>query len=1142
MKKSFIITLFIFIAALMLAGLSACNIISSEKPPDEDNKTMLTADMIAVAGSYTYTGQPIEPPADAVTVRINKRLLDAKYYTISYRDNVNAGEGVVIVTITSDCETAYGSAERNFTISPATADTDSVSEAVTYLSDANYKTVRLTTDGAIDEDLTVPTGKLLVLSGNIRIEGKVECRGQLTLSPDGQFINVGEIVNEGSLSVSGTLYNSGSISGSGEFSNAGYVYLNQKPAEEWSQKFKVIVRQPLSGCDIALENTAIKFVKGVGEYFPGKITVTMESGYTASADRFSPEYADNDRIGTAIVTLTAALTDISVFGSATVNYEIVRGDAFVSDFTGLTAALADEDYANVYANSLIIADAPLVIPDGYTVSIKSLSAGQVTSDGTLEVTDGFTIAELDNRGDLTLSGGGSIESLINSGDILIGGGSAATVFKGDYENDGSIVNEGKVVFASPTPLSAGSFANADGKAYGYSQVSGISENFVVKRDVSDSQVFSLEFVSKAYNGGEIKPQNIFGAGGIAAADYTLSYLRDGSATTDFENIGTIEVKLEIAEYSANPYKGSVVLSYTIERGVCHANSQNNFIAALSNPNYAEVVAYCTVNTTSVEIPDYMTVYTKGQKLYFDEVTNYGVIVADDNTAAGGGQLFRTQKLVNYGEVTVYEAAGTAFSADKVENFGRIENYGALLIRANSASYFIAGDNSEFINHGTAYLNARDGVTPTGEGETVARRYVNDEYAYSLEYYSAYYCEEALFPELTIIFKESEQPVIPEGLSVIYSDNLNAGTASITIGEGEDEFAPYYGVNTLNFEIKRATCEVAGNTNRFLQVVADGNWERITLTSDVYIASSHFAVQENTVLDLGGYSLMLDENNIPDLPESSQILAEAGDKASFERNLGIATTIKLTADIGDGSDIYTFDSADRNFRLCLDLNRYEMKSAIVVQASANSTTLDIISSQGEGWLSGVNAQLEHYYALTVYSGNQNPVTVGLDGVKITGLSLAGGSSNTKICQVTATDCIFVDTEKAAALTHGGSQRLGVKAYFTGCEITGRNPVSLYGGEEEIIFTDCQITATGVYDAPYYPVGGKGYAVLVSFGRSTHTRFVGCTLTSQNGYALVQIQEKSGEYNSSTYSVTLSGCALSGAAGQVYAQSQSCILYA
>lgn len=81
------------------------------------NAKSLTDAQVTVSGSYTYTGQAQIPAADAVTVQLDGETISNDQYTISARDNTNAGQATVTVTGKGDY---IGTASGTFTINKAT--------------------------------------------------------------------------------------------------------------------------------------------------------------------------------------------------------------------------------------------------------------------------------------------------------------------------------------------------------------------------------------------------------------------------------------------------------------------------------------------------------------------------------------------------------------------------------------------------------------------------------------------------------------------------------------------------------------------------------------------------------------------------------------------------------------------------------------------------------------------------------------------------------------------------------------------------------------------------------------------------------------------------------------------------------------
>lgn len=81
------------------------------------NAKSLTGAQVTVSGSYTYTGQAQIPVANAVTVQLDGETIPNDQYTISARDNTNAGQATVTVT---GIGSYTGTASGTFIIGKAT--------------------------------------------------------------------------------------------------------------------------------------------------------------------------------------------------------------------------------------------------------------------------------------------------------------------------------------------------------------------------------------------------------------------------------------------------------------------------------------------------------------------------------------------------------------------------------------------------------------------------------------------------------------------------------------------------------------------------------------------------------------------------------------------------------------------------------------------------------------------------------------------------------------------------------------------------------------------------------------------------------------------------------------------------------------
>ena len=106
------------------------------------NAKSLTDAQVTVSGSYTYTGQAQIPAADAVTVQLDGETIPNDRYTISARDNTNAGQATVTVT---GIGSYTGTASGTFIIGKATPTPETPTEL-----NAVY--------GSILKDVPLPSG------------------------------------------------------------------------------------------------------------------------------------------------------------------------------------------------------------------------------------------------------------------------------------------------------------------------------------------------------------------------------------------------------------------------------------------------------------------------------------------------------------------------------------------------------------------------------------------------------------------------------------------------------------------------------------------------------------------------------------------------------------------------------------------------------------------------------------------------------------------------------------------------------------------------------------------------------------------------------------------------------------------------
>ncbi len=87
--------------------------------PDEPAATDISDATVTITGSYTYTGEAIEPAADSISVTLNGTAIPAGSYSATFSNNTDAGTATV--TITPNANSGYtGTATGSFTVEEKT--------------------------------------------------------------------------------------------------------------------------------------------------------------------------------------------------------------------------------------------------------------------------------------------------------------------------------------------------------------------------------------------------------------------------------------------------------------------------------------------------------------------------------------------------------------------------------------------------------------------------------------------------------------------------------------------------------------------------------------------------------------------------------------------------------------------------------------------------------------------------------------------------------------------------------------------------------------------------------------------------------------------------------------------------------------
>ena len=1068
--------LIVALVALVLLSAAACVTDDEKGKVEPAQKTQLTADMITVGGTYSYTGEPVCPDQNGtISVVADGSHVDASQFTYSYSDNVNAGTASVTVTAKESCTKVTGSATAHFEIAPATKTSSDGSALQSLLDNPNYGMIYYDGNDALaaNSALAVPKGKTLQLNNGLTVNGKLTVDGTLIVYNNGKLFRSGSLTNNGTLELrrgARLFAPSGTISGDGDVVNEGTVYVNSATNIDGS----VVVRRELSDAEIFLQYPELKYDKDIAEYTPGRITISHpDISGTADGGGYSPVYSDNDGVGTATVTLSAPIDDERFFGTASATYRIVPGDVTVTSVEDALDALADANYGAVRLIGQQRYAADITVPQGKTLTIAS---------------------SLDCTGKLTNLGTLQVEGTLMTDDF-------------DADQNAHIINTGTIFCNCDFVFDPTRTDNAKGTIYSYCAQSPDLPGAIEKHDIADPLTgFVFDRATLYYNGAahDIFPVTEFGAIGIR--DISVGYYRDGKSTKDLTSVGTIEARYSVVKNSRNAYRGSASLSFEIVSGTASVSNRTALNSALSDPGYYLVTMTDDITDIgTIQVPEGKTLDTGGNKLECIDLINYGTVLNPYD-----------------GDLSDPSAVGALIKADKVTNCGKIVNEGIVALSPLQDASWQQQSGSEFVNDGVVFINENTKAELTG----AVRRIFIDSVDIELEYASTDYDGGEKCPTVTATKGDA---ISSDDMTVIYTDNVSAGQATVTVSGKGGLFAALVGSKTFSFEIKRGATTVSDKAS-LLAALDDENWQKIILGADIEVGSAAIELHENTTVACGEYRLVAAYDNIPSVPQTSAITATATSVDRLSALLRSATYITL----GDNmtGDIINVKGTKTPLAVTLDLDGKSLGAALCLDGDGNTIDLTVTdSSKTQSYLAGSASAT----AAVVISGDSNrDVThLTLESININGIVVDAPNASVDL---TVMGCIITQGVNGRAVDLSRPQssvQSPFAATFTDCKISGNEGV--YINAPSATFTGCTITAEGEYSAPSsYSNAGKGFAAAIYFneGVPTSVVFKECKLESTNGYALVQAQSDaySTTFPAANYSILLTGCTLAGGDGR------------
>ena len=687
--------------------------------------------------SQTYTGAAIEP---AVSLALGlTELVLGEDYTLSYADNVDAGTATVTATGIGNYT---GTATTSFAIEAAELSGATVSEiaAQTY------------TGAALE-----PSPALTLDDGTALVEG------------EDFTVEYADNVDVGTATVT--------ITGIGNY------------AGTLSASFE-IAAAALSGASVALEYEGAVYT---GEALEPAVSVTAADGTAlVEGEDFTIAYRDNVEAGTATVTVTGIgnwagelsssfeieAADISEALFSEIASQAYTGAAIepeVSLALGLTELVEGEDYTLAYADN----------EDAGTATVTATGignyAGTVSASFAIEAA-GLSGASVSAIEEQTYTGAAiepAVSVTLSDGTALVEG-EDYTVEYADNVEAGT---------ATVTVTGIGNYAGT------------VSASFTIEAaDLSGATVF-LEPVSCEYTGAAIEPAVTVtlsdGAALVEGEDYTLTY-------SDNVEVGTAAV----AVTGIGNYAGELTASFAIEAADLSDASislESDSFTYTGSAIEPAVTVTLSDGTVLVEGTDYTVAYSDNTAVGTATVT----ISGSGNYTGTASSTFTIEASDLSGATVATEAESYGYTGSAIEPGVTVTAAdGTVLVEGEDYTVEYA-DNTD-VGTGTATITGIGNYSGTASVEFAIEAADLSGAVVSTESDSYDYTGEAIEATVTVSLNGEE---LVEGVdyTVAYGDNVEAGTASVTIsGIGN-----YEGTASGSF-----TIEAAGLSDATLSLEAD----------------------------------------------------------------------------------------------------------------------------------------------------------------------------------------------------------------------------------------------------------------------------------------------------------------------------------
>ncbi len=746
---------------------------------------------------YTYTGEAITPDLVITDLDENKTLVKGTDYTLSYENNVNAGEATIIITFAGSYS---GVATVYFTINPVMASELTISDIV----DKTY------TGNALTQDLVIKNGNIVLVEGT-----------------DYEVVYK-DNVNVGTATVIITF--KGNYSGTKEYT----FTISPKASKDFM--FSVVADQTYTGIsitpDLLVYDGDIQLIRG--QDYALTYSDNIDAGVAKIVVRFFNNYSGTETVTFNILPTSGLNCTFSeVYDSVYMCVEIVQ-DITIKD--GNKLLTEDVDYTISYKDNINAGTATMIVTfkgnytgekeftfeiakmEGSDCSLMPLSnysytGKAITPEVTLE-NNGFELVE------------GTDYTVAYSNNINAGIATITLTFKGNYTGTREVNFEINPVNALSVMVESIAKKNYTGSEI---TLSG-SDVVLTYKDFTLVEGTDFEFTSYENN------KNV----GFAKVVITFKGNYTGTKTESFYINAKASTECTVADIADQIYTGDVITPEIIVKDgtVVLVNGVDYELSYVSNINVGTATVYIkfkgnytgTVTKTfeitaksneSVTIEDIEDVVFTGEEIEPEVVLNdNGVLLTEGTdytleytnninvgtatiTISFKGNYAGTREVtfeivkVDSSQLVVEDIEDKTYTGSEIvlEKDEIIILYGDIILVEGVD--FELGEYSENINAGTASLVVK--TKGNYEGEVVIKFTINPKSGANCEISDIedqIYTGEEITPVVTV--KDGEYTLV-EGndYTVIYNNNINATDKAIItiIYKGN-----YSGSSAITFEI------------------------------------------------------------------------------------------------------------------------------------------------------------------------------------------------------------------------------------------------------------------------------------------------------------------------------------------------------